>query len=402
MIGRRVMGASLRVIAFLIDWIEMQQPSASTDECDIVATLKSTIIDHSLPLWSRVGWDDTRGGFVERLDQSGRPDLEATRRVRVQARQIYCFAKAAQCGWYPEGRALALRGLDYLLDKAKGRDGRPGFVHTLAADGTKLDGRRDCYDHAFVLLALSNVYALNHDTQVLGEIDELLAFLDGPMRSATGGYLESLPDAAPRRQNPHMHLLEAMIAAFDATGDARFLNRAGELFGLFTSHFYDAPRRVLGEYFENDWTTIEPVCVEPGHQAEWTWLLKEYQRISGHDTAAYREQLLASTLRYQDASGCLIDEGNADGVITKSTRRCWPQTELAKAWLAQAQHGVAGAEQAARAALRSLHRFYLCHPVRGAWYDQFDQNGRSLVDVVPASTFYHIFCAVHEADQVLG
>ncbi|MFC0239704.1 AGE family epimerase/isomerase [Rhodopseudomonas telluris] len=390
------------MIAFLIEWMEMQQPCASKDECDIVATLKSTIIEHALPLWSGVGWDDTRGGFVERLDQFGRPDLDATRRVRVQARQIYCFAKAAQCGWYPEGRALALKGLDYLLSKAKGRDGKPGYVHTLGPDGTTLDSRRDCYDHAFVLLALSNVYALDQDAQVRGEIDELTAFLDGPMRSESGGYRESLPDALPRRQNPHMHLLEAMIAAFDATGDVAFRNLAGELFALFTSRFYDQQRCVLGEYFETDWTMIEPVCVEPGHQAEWTWLLKEYQRISGHDTAAYREQLLTSTLRYQDASGCLVDEGNAEGVITKSTRRCWPQTELAKAWLAQAQHGVAGAEQAARTALQSLYSNYLCHPVRGGWYDQFDQSGRSLVDAVPASTFYHVFCAVHEAEQVLG
>ena len=63
------------------------------------------------------------------------PTAHAPRRTLVQARQIYCFAKAAQMGWYPEGKAIALKGLEYLLTKAKAPDGQPGFVHRLGADG---------------------------------------------------------------------------------------------------------------------------------------------------------------------------------------------------------------------------------------------------------------------------
>ena len=101
------------------------------DSADIVARLKLRMIDHCLPLWSTEGWDDKAGGFVDRLDVDGRADRLAPRRVFVQARQIYCYAKAAQMGWYPDGRAIALKGLDHLLAKAKGPDGKPGFVHTL-------------------------------------------------------------------------------------------------------------------------------------------------------------------------------------------------------------------------------------------------------------------------------
>src|SRR5713101_3533567 len=119
---------------------------------DIVKVLKTLITEHSLPLWSVEGWDSAAGGFVERLDIEGRADRAAPRRVRVQARQIYCFAKAAQMGWYPEGREIAIKGLDYLLAKAKSPDGQPGFVHVLAPNGAVLDPLRDTYDHAFVLL----------------------------------------------------------------------------------------------------------------------------------------------------------------------------------------------------------------------------------------------------------
>jgi mannose-6-phosphate isomerase len=361
------------------------------------------MIDQALPLWSGEGWDPTTGGFVEQLDQEGRADRLAPRRVRVQARQIYCFAKAAQMGWYPEGREIALRGLEHLLITAKAPDGRPGFVHVLAPDGAVLDPLRDAYDHAFVLLALANVYALDRDAQVRSEIDALLSFLDSHLRSPHGGFLEGWPASMPRRQNPQMHLFEAMIAGFEATHDAAFQNRAGEFFALFLANLYDKQKQVLGEYFEDDWSKIEPVSVEPGHQAEWVWLLKGFERITGCPTGRYRPELLASALRYRDAvTGCLVDEGDAAGNIRKHTRRLWPQTEIAKAWIAQAEAGEEGAANEARAALSRLDRHYLSHPVAGGWYDQFDRDGNSLVATIPASSFYHVLCAVVEAEQVLG
>lgn len=376
--------------------------SAAEDAAGVVVRLKQRMIDHALPLWSREGWDKSSGGFIDRLHQDGTADRAAPRRVFVQARQIWCYAKAAQMGWYPDGRAIALRGLEHMLAKAKAPDGKPGYVHWLTPEGEVLDARRDAYDHAFVLLALATVYGLDQDAQVRAEIDALLGFLDGHLRSPHGGFHEGLPVSMPRRQNPHMHLFEAMIACFDATHDLSFQNRAGEFFALFLANLYDKQKRALGEYFEEDWSRIEPVSVEPGHQAEWAWLLKGFERITGCPTGQRRGELLETALRYRDATGCVVDEGDVAGNIRRDTRRLWPQTEMAKAWIAQAEGGETGAADEARAALVRLERHYLSHPVAGGWYDQFDRDGNSLVETIPASSFYHVLCAVTEAEQVLS
>jgi mannose/cellobiose epimerase-like protein (N-acyl-D-glucosamine 2-epimerase family) len=376
--------------------------ASGSDSADIVGVLKARMIEHSLPLWSTEGWDRISGGFIDRLGPDGRADHGAPRRVMVQARQIYCFAKAAQIGWYPQGREIALKGLEHLLAKAKSPDGRPGFVHTLAPDGSVLDSLRDTYDHAFVLLALASAYALDHDAQIRAEIDALLLFLDTQLRSPHGGFVEGVPASMPRRQNPQMHLFEAMIAAFDATRDMVFQQRAGEFFGLFMANLYDKQKRALGEYFEEDWSRIEPVVVEPGHQAEWVWLLKGFERITGCPTSRPRAELLETALKYRDATGCVVDAGDAAGNITRSSRRLWPQTEMAKAWIAQAEGGEAGATEEALMALSRFERHYLRHPVAGGWYDQFDGEGRSMVSTIPASSFYHVLCASVEAEQVLG
>jgi mannose/cellobiose epimerase-like protein (N-acyl-D-glucosamine 2-epimerase family) len=380
-----------------------EQHAVTDAAADVVARLKRRVIEHCLPLWSGEGWDAAAGGFVDRLAPDGLADRQAPRRVFVQARQIYCFAKAAQMGWYADGRAIALKGLEHLLAKAKSPDGRPGYVHKLTPDGAALDPRRDTYDHAFVLLALATVYALDRDAQVRAELDALLVFLDTQLRSPNGGFLEGLPPSLPRRQNPHMHLFEAMIAAFDATHDLAFQQRAGDFYALFLANLYDKQARVLGEYFEDDWSKILPVIVEPGHLAEWVWLLRGFERVTGCPTGQRRSELLQSALRYRDrATGCLVDAGDADGNIRRDTRRLWPQVELAKAFIAQAEAGEAGAAEEARAALARLERHYLSHAVAGGWYDQFDSFGTSLVETIPASSFYHVLCAVTEADQVLS
>jgi len=381
----------------------MTMPESMVCPEDIVAELQAFMIERAFPLWAGEGWDSVRGGFAERLHYDGTADGEASRRLRVQARQIYCFAKAAQLGWHPAGRDIALRGLEYILTRARSPDGKPGFVTLLAADGSVLSENRDTYDHAFVLLALAALYQLDRDSQIRTEIVSVLEFLDNDLRSGQGGYLEGVPNIPPRRQNPHMHLLEAMIALFDVTRDAAFQDRAGDIFSLFETHFYDSKKQVLGEYFEQDWSTIHPISIEPGHQAEWVWLLKGFERISGRPTDQYRSALLKSALRYRDAlTGCLVDQGNADGQITKSSGRCWPQTEIAKAWMAQAEIGDPRAATEARSALVRLERYYLRHPVKGGWYDNFDHRGDAETAPISASTFYHLVCAIAEADRSLS
>ena len=193
-----------------------------------------------------------------------------------------------------------------------------------------------------------------------------------------------------------------MNALYEATGEAQFQNRAGDLFRIFVAHLFDPQAQTLGEYFDDDWARISPAVVEPGHQAEWVWLLRGFERNTGCPTAKYRTALLASALRYSDAAtGCLVDEGDPSGHITRTTRRLWPQTEIAKAWLAQSETSEPGARDQAEQALVRLYRYYLRHPVPGGWFDQFDATGVSLVDSIPASSLYHVLCAISEAAAVL-
>jgi mannose-6-phosphate isomerase len=141
--------------------------------------------------------------------------------------------------------------------------------------------------------------------------------------------------------------------------------------------------------------------VEPGHQVEWTWLLRRYQRLTGGAPDALASQLLDDALKTADPrTSFLIDEADCHGGIRRGTRRMWPQTELVKAWLVEAEAGREGALDKASQALAALNDTYLAKPFTAGWIDQFDADGKPAIDTVPASTLYHVLGMVIEVDRV--
>src|SRR5580704_2094571 len=103
---------------------------------DALVPLLAWTKKQALPFWGTVGVDEIRGGFHERLDHHGKPVLSVPKRLMVQGRQLYVYSNAASLGWYPDGRKLADRCVEYILNVFYQADGKPGWVHSLSSDGT--------------------------------------------------------------------------------------------------------------------------------------------------------------------------------------------------------------------------------------------------------------------------
>lgn len=358
----------------------------------------------ALPFWADGGLDRVRGGFHEKLLFDGSPDHGADRRIRVQARQIYVYAHAAHLGWFSDGARLALAAFDALVSRALSPDGAPGFVHLLAPDGSVAHPLRDSYDHAFILLGLAWLTRATGDAQVRSVLEGTLAFMDESMTAGDGTLLEGAPPSLPRRQNPNMHYFEALLALHEALAFPGALDRAARCRHHLSTHFLDRGTGALGEFFDDGWRAVPGPAgqlLEPGHHAEWVWLLRRHERLASLPREPLATRLLDLALRGADHAGFLIDEMDRSHRPVKASRRTWPQTELAKAWIAEAEAGRPGAEAEAQAALARLQAGYLGRPFAAGWIDQFDANGAVASRDVPASTFYHIACAVTEADRVL-
>ncbi len=359
----------------------------------------------ALPFWSTKGWDARRGGFHERFFFDGSADDLVLRRTRVQWRQIYVLAHASELGWC-DGLKLAFKGLERLVEKAWAPDGAPGFVHILAPDGLVAESKRDAYDHAFAILALSWLARATGDAQVRALLDLVLGFCEKALTDDAGTLREALPEELPRRQNTHMHMLEAMLAAVETVSHPEAAIRATRYRRMLEHVFLDKASGLLLEFFDEEWRPIVEEgasVVEPGHMAEWVWLIRKYERLLGQSASPLGTHLLGAALRAAEPQyGFLLDEIDSLQKVRLASRRMWPQTELIKAWLAQAEAGVERADEAAEHLIEALMATYLSGPFAGGWYDKYDGQGGISTDTVPASTLYHVFLAAAEADRVLG
>lgn len=365
------------------------------------ARFESWFRDHALPLWARCGFDPAAQAFYERLQPDGSPDIKADVRVRVQARQIFVYAFAQDLGWYGSGGTLAEQALAFVERVAE--HPAAGFAHLLDFRHKVIDGRRDLYDHAFFLLGYAWCYRACGMKSALQKAAALTGYLDDVLGSDKGGWREGDYPAAYRRQNPHMHMLEAFLALHDASGERRWLDRAERIVLLFEKHFYEAGRGLLLEYFADDWTPLpgeKGNVVEPGHMMEWVWLLRWYESRARRPLSHFADTLYdkARALGTAAGSGLLVDEIGADGRVLNASKRCWPQTEYIKAAIAQARAGRHECEAHAAEAIDRLFRYYLDDvTMPGLYLDRRDADDAIIPGPVPASTLYHLIVAAAEA-----
>lgn len=352
--------------------------------------------DQSLPLWAGAGYDPATGSFVERLAMDGAPQQDAPRRVMVQARQIHAFATAAERGWFPAGAQIAQRAGDAMIASYAASDAHDGWVFSCNRQGGIIDDRRDLYAQAFVLLALSALIRLDPQPRYVALVTRTLGFLDRAMAHPSGGYAECWPIAAlPRRQNPHMHLLEALLALHETRHCGDLRPRIAALVALFRTRFLPSGADVLTEFYNDDLTPDNPARrFEPGHHFEWVWLLSRAARLAGLSVEEPARRLLHSGQRGIDAAGHVVEAMGPTGP-DPSSRRLWCSMEAVKALALQSRPNALSAD--VNMVLAAAWQDFIAPAHPGGWVDRIDGKGSPLVDHIPASSLYHICTALDVA-----
>jgi mannose/cellobiose epimerase-like protein (N-acyl-D-glucosamine 2-epimerase family) len=293
---------------------------------------------------------------------------------------------------------------------ARAPDG--GWFRAVSIDGATLDNTRDAYDHAFVLFALAWYFRATGDVSAVQLADATWQFMQQRLADPQhGGFFEEfVPGRSevklPRRQNPHMHFLEALLALHVATHEKNWLRRAGALVDLFKRRFVDSETGALAEFFGANWSPApgaEGSLREPGHQFEWVWLLHEFLRHGGDDgIAPYAERLFAFGTKFGiDQDGLVFDGVDASGALVAGTKTFWPQTEYLKACVARAEWlKDAAAPESIKSHLALMAKHFM-RPDGANWHNQLARDGTPIAPVTPARVLYHLFMAVAEVDRAL-
>jgi sulfoquinovose isomerase len=283
-----------------------------------------------------------RDGGFDALDHAGQPIPDQPQELHVTTRMVHSYALAhvwgaADCAPVLDAGMAALW--------TRHRDGVHGgygwsVMPTGFADDTKL-----AYGHVFVLLAAASALSVGHDAapRLLADID---AVIDRHFWDDSAGRLREEYRAdwqgfsTYRGMNANMHGTEAFLAAYEATGQAKYLDRAGRILDFFTGQMAAQHHNRIPEHYTESWQVdpayhgnpmFRPAGTTPGHALEFARLLVQYWDLSGRSdaTALPRARALVETALSDAwlAEGGLAYTVDGDGRVLVSNRYWWPMTE---------------------------------------------------------------------------
>ena len=288
---------------------------------------------------------DVSGGFFQNFRDDGSVFGKQERHLVSSTRMVVNYCRAYQLFGAMEYRQKALHGLRYVVEQHWDAR-RQAYNWTLS--GTRpVDQTNHCYGLAFVLLMYSEALKakLIDDDAAIDKTFEILEsrfWLDDDGLYADEASLDWSDLSDYRGQNANMHTCEAMLAAFDATANERYVDRACALARKFTVDLARKSDNLVWEHFtkelEVDWdynkddpqNLYRPWGIQPGHQTEWAKLLLTLHQVRPEEWMLERATDLfdrALEIAWDESFGGIQYGFNPQGEICDDDKYFWVQAE---------------------------------------------------------------------------
>jgi len=280
------------------------------------------------------------------LDHDGTPLPTDVQELHTTTRMIHSYALGVLRG-HAGAAPIVDHGMAYLTRHHKD-ELHGGYVWSLNGDAIA-DATKLAYGHVFVLLAASSAKLAGHpDADAL--IDDISGVLEHRYWEEDAGLLSDewnrdwTPFSEYRGMNANMHGVEALLAAYEATGRAVYLTRAARILDFFTAKMAPQMQWRLPEHYHSDWSIdrsyagnhmFRPAGTTPGHSFEFGRLLLQHWDLAGRpstDAPQRARKLIEQALH----DAWLPDGGfaytlNFDGSVADASRFWWPVTEAINA-----------------------------------------------------------------------
>jgi len=360
---------------------------------------------------------DENGGFNQNYYDDGTLFDPEFKQIVSSCRMIVNYALGAAITDRPQYMEAARHGLEFLESVHWQKDSKY-WAFTMRGNQPE-DMTQQCYGYAFILLA----YAAARKTGLLSSNEKLIEifelFEERFWLAEHGLYADEISADGVlsdyRGQNSNMHMCEAMIAAYEATDDARFLERAQLLAENMTVR--QAGKTESNQIWEHYNTSFEPDLeynrddpknlyrpwgFQPGHQAEWAKLLVTLNRYAPAEWMLPRACELfdkAYALSWDKDHGGMVYGYDLNGKWCDTDKYFWVQAEsfATAAMLLQAT-GDAKYKKMYDALWNYCWEHFIDH-TNGAWYRILNQDNSKVTNeksAAGAKCDYHTLNSVFE------
>ena len=353
------------------------------------------------------------GGSSWYLGDDGTPWTEKNREAYVTCRMAHVYSIASLMG-HEGSEALVDAAVKGLRGELRDKE-HDGWYEGLTPGGSHLSGKQ-CYAHAFVILAGTSAYLAGRPEaeellQEALEVYDRYYWNEEEGLSCDNWNTEFTVMDDYRGLNANMHSVEAFLAVADAAGKEEYRVRAGRIIDHVLGWAKDNHWRIP-EHYTKDWEPdleknrekpddpFKPYGATPGHGLEWArlitqWALSTYQE----DKEGMLPYIKASEELFRRA---VEDAWNADGAPGICYTTGWdgkPIVHERMHWtLAEGINTAAVLYHVTKkqeyadayaAFMRYLDEKVLDH-VNGSWFHQMDQNNQVTGTVWPGKPdIYH-------------
>jgi sulfoquinovose isomerase len=329
-----------------------------------------------------------KGGFFD-LDASGKP-FGSLRQIHATARMVHCFAIGYLLG-RPGADDIVDHGMRYLWDGHRDQT-HGGYCWSLDDDGLK-DDSKQAYGHAFVLLAAADAKHLGHPLadKMLADITEVIntRFWEDVHGAVSEEYARDWSKITDYRgQNSNMHLTEALMAAFEATGNRDYLTKAERIASLIIGRHAAALDYVVAEHFDSSWELdrsykgsdmFRPAGTTPGHWLEWSRLLVQLWVLGGK-AQAWLPDAASKLFRSAVTRGWDPEKGGFYYTLDFDNRPLlrhkiwWPATEAIGAAAFLAAHDPDPFYEDWYRRVWGFSANHFIDPANGGWFGELDED----------------------------
>lgn len=297
------------------------------------------LVDGHLKHWLAAA--PSESGFLRsNVTRGWQPREQKSTDLVAQSRQIYVLLSGYEVTG--DGRYLdaARRGADFLLrhfaDPVHG-----GFFRIVDAEGRVVRDSKHTYGHAFAIFALAHAYRVTKDERYGGAALTAWRTVNLNLRDPGGGFRSEAPrdfsggTGGSRTQNPVMHLFEALLALYDATGSSEALAGArgiGDFVAYRLLKGLPDGGAYIPEWYNANWEPLPREgggYIDLGHQFEWAYLLNSAEERglpSLYTAVAQRVLDYAIKTGYDDQVGGTFNVAYADGTVVRD-KGYWQQSE---------------------------------------------------------------------------
>ena len=359
--------------------------------------------------------DEKLGGYINQFRDDGSIFDDQTKHLVGTCRFVYIFSIAAILTEKSEYKEAARHGVQFLLNHH--RQSKGGYAWIL--EGLKVnDATNHCYGHAFVLLAFATSLkaGIQESAEPLVETFNLMErhFWRQDDRLYVDEISSDWSIVDPYRgQNANMHTCEAMIAAFEATGETNYLDRATALAIRVCLDMTKQSDGMIWEHYDNNWdpdwqynlndpkNLFRPFGYLVGHWMEWAKLLLILEENNPQEwMLPHAKRLFNAAIKqgWDHNSGGMNYAVSPNGEIIDTDRYYWvlSETVAAAGLLANRTGDSTYTDWYSKSWTWSLEN--LVDQQYGGWYRVLDNKNQRYNDLKsPASkTDYHPVAACWE------